>query len=173
MTPASAQTAWVTAADLLQWHHPRSVGDLVKPRAADPALSEGQILGSQVVARHIQAAIGQMEMAAIRGGKYTPANLAEMTGMAGQELRRIVSHLAFASLVRYRFVSIADEDLPGELEAKAYLKALAKGEVFLPFDEVAGAQQVDSQNKFRPGVRLSDQAGRFFGGSSWNRVGRG
>lgn len=168
MTPASALTSWATPSDMLDWHHPRTVGDLIKLRAADPTPVIGSIIGSSLVARHLNAAVGRIEMSAVQGAMYSAADLAAMTGAAAAELRRVACGLAFASLVRYRFPSTVEGDLPEEADAKKFLKALSSGEIVLPFTEVADASLVSVAPTLILSRRITTQANRLFG-SSGNR----
>ena len=166
MQSVSGGAAYANTSDMLDFFNVRVLSYLLSDSIASAIGAggqPGQVAGSSVLARHLASASGEVEWSIVKGGKYTPADLTLSTGNAKAELCRLVCVLAYASVVRRKYPSVPDADLPDLVEARKRLKMLAMGENFLPFAEVANAMQVEVLPTLRVESRITTRANRLFG----------
>jgi hypothetical protein len=85
----------------------------------------------------LATASGIVEMACVAGQRYTPQDLAALTGNGAEFLKDMVCSIAADRLYHRRFPDAAA--LPEAQEAQQWLKALGSGMGILPFAEAAAA----------------------------------
>lgn len=143
-TPLTSATPYCTAARLMQHYDREQVQDLLRtgdaPRptylgVTDPTSTEGARLQ-----RVLLAASGKVESACLCGRRYSPADLAALTGAGLARLERLVAAIAFWELSQARMPNTGDpQEVPGAAEAAADLEMLRQGERVFSFDEAAAA----------------------------------
>lgn len=92
--------AYATIADLISRRDERVVGQLATDR--DEPLTHDEILASTVVAEALVDASGEVEAAMIAGKRYSPTELAGLTGNSLGLLKKIVTTIAMACLYERR-----------------------------------------------------------------------
>lgn len=138
---ASSSAAYATVAQLLVYHDARRIGDLVSD--TDVRVATGTLATNAVVAAMLKRASGEVEFAAQVGGRYTPAQLASLAGVAAEGLAGIVCDLTRWHLEKRRSPNAKLEDVPGAKEAHEVLAALRDGELIFPTDEALDAVGID------------------------------
>lgn len=114
----------------------------------------------------LKGSSGKLEAAALLGGKYTPADLASLTGNMAEWIADIVADLTAPKVLGRRFIEFPDyaERLK---EANGVLSALAKGEWIFGIQEVIDAGVIDDTIETASDVEarsmITFQAGRYFG----------
>lgn len=138
-TPDTASSPYCTAADLLVYHDWQQVAMLV--RDGDDALPDKTATAaSAIVAAVLLAASGELESACLIGQRYTPADLAALTGASAARRSKLVADLAFWRLAQRKQPMSANPDaVPGAKEALAELDRLRNGERIFSFTESAEA----------------------------------
>ncbi len=143
-TPLTAATPYALAADLFVYHDPQQVGECLVDRGA-PTPQRATLtttttpLGG-ILQRLLLAASGQLESACLVGKRYTPADLAALTGAGSERVKKLVCDLAFWTLRQRRQPGSADpKQVPGAWEALETLTALRTGEQVFGFVEAAEA----------------------------------
>jgi len=163
MTNASYSTSYLSAAQFLSYYDSRTVAELLSAtgvKVADPA-------NDPTMAELLLAASGQVEAAALKGGRYTSADLASIAGTNnGAYLRKLVAGCAMQSL-RDRRGRVGEDQLKSFEFVREGLKALRQGEEIFGFVEVqtAATTQSDLDNitnrQARQGISLN--ASPYFG----------
>ena len=163
-TPVSSATSYCSATDFFKYVDVRMIRDLVRDdgtranqadAATDPVLTEALL-----------AASGLVESACLVGNKYTPTDLAALTGASQAFLRMTVAWLAAGLILERRMY--ADREFPAGVEkANERLQQLREGV------RIFGLQSVmDAGNSNTTFMVESDwerlnlatfQADRFFG----------
>lgn len=140
-TPVSNSTAYITAAELLVFVDFRTLSDLCSDDNGRPLKSDftdsTTVLGATTVAI-LKAASGYVEMACLNGGRYTPDDLAGLTGNQAQALKKIVANLALWDFYCRR----PDPGMPEPpqcAEANRLLDAIASGEKIFGIQETIDA----------------------------------
>lgn len=134
-TPISSATSYATATQLMNAHDANKIGDYATDGGV--RLNPGDILTNTVVAAALLRASGQVEMACTRGGRYSPTDLADLTGASEAALVGIVCDLAFYHLAKRRIPK--PENVPGYKEAMEVLQALSQGELIFGLQEAMDA----------------------------------
>lgn len=119
--------AYATASDLLDrkdWH---TVADLATEDAQNP-LTRTQTLNSAIVAAALDSASGAIDAALQQGGRYSPSDLAALTGNSLAYLKHLTCEIAMAYLFS-RKPNYMIERYKAALDLHdAYLERLRKGE---------------------------------------------
>lgn len=170
-TPAGTATPYCSAARLFQFHDWQQVADLMRdgdaPRPTKLCLLDSTSNeGSQLYAI-LLAASGELEGACRVANRYSPADLAALTGSGLRRMEKVVADLAFWGCSQFRQPGSADpKDVPGALQAIEELDRLRDGERIFGFVESAAAG-LPSTSEPDPSQRPNDVtalAGRLFGG---------
>lgn len=110
-------------------------------------------------------ASGEVELSCFRGGRYTPTDLADLTGASEAALKGLVCDLAFYHLANRRIPNASE--MAGYKEAQELLKALRDGEIIFGLQESADAGVMGSVDVSQSAsgylVRPTDIARRRFG----------
>lgn len=151
----------------VDWRTPANLLSDDGTRLAD----SGAVASSAAWAELLLAASGEVEAAALRGKRYTPADLAAMTGAQAARLRELVARLAVGKLVFRRpgLYPTVPQDVQ---DARAALELLANGERVFGFVEtmeagLPGSVNVESADP--ADMLVTGLADRFFG----SRMGSG
>jgi phage gp36-like protein len=159
----TSATAYATATDLINAHDAGKIGDYAKDGAQ---LTPNQILTDTKVAAALLRASGEVEAYCVKGGRYTPTDLAALTGAGQAFLKGLVCDLALYHLAKRRGVPDAAKAVPGYAEAMKMLESLGLGEAIFGFQQVADAGNMDtmdlSQNSAGRLQRITDLAKRRF-----------
>jgi hypothetical protein len=135
-TVLTSATTYCAADVFIETHDARKVGDLLLDngtRDADPE-------SSTIVARALLWASGMVETACLKGARYTPTDLAALTGAGQSVLETLVADLAFWFLCKRRHkVAVKAKEIAGVEEAFEMLQWLAEGERIFSFQETADA----------------------------------
>ena len=149
LTPASGDAPYCTPAEFLAFRDANQVGGLVSD--AGVQVTYAGLLAHPTLLAHLAAASGDLEMACVQGARYSPADLAALTGNGRAALAKLVGALACGSLLARRNVPAAQ--VPAEvLAARETLEKLANGELVLPFLQVE--QAGNPRNRFRSALEL-------------------
>jgi len=165
MTISSGTTVYITAAQFLRYFDSRIVAELLSDtgvKVADPA-------NDPTLAELMQAASGEVESYALKGGRYSSADLADLAGGTTNHsfyLRKLVATIVMDSL-RSRRSRVGEESLESRKWVLATLKLLGQGEQIFGFVETeeAGTTQADHDNATNRQTRagISRNASPFFG----------
>lgn len=125
--------AYASASDLIARFDTQIVGDLITDDDPTTELrdrpGQAEILASDVVAAMLDDASGRVEVAMNSGGRYTPAQLAALTGHGLAHLKRIVCAIAIALLFERRPERVNQEIAERYREqSDKYILSLQKGE---------------------------------------------
>lgn len=171
MTISSGTTQYLTAAQFLRYYDTRVVAELLSDngvKVPDPA-------GSPILAELLQAACGEVEASALRGGRYTSDDLAALAASASNHavfLRKLVASVCIDSL-RSRRARVNEEELKDRKWVLESLKRLRQGEEIFGFVEVqkAGTTQATHDNAANRQARqgISTFASPFFGSRGGDR----
>lgn len=168
-TPVSNSTPYCTAQEFLKRADFRTVADNLSDNDKRPTLPT--ILDSSSVEGNrlyviLMDASGEVESACLLGGRYTPADLAALTGNQAQFLKRLVTDLAIPMVYRRR----PDLNTPVPdwcTQAKNILNALAAGDRIFGIQETIDAThaeiEVDSAADVEARQMPTYTASRFFG----------
>lgn len=170
MTPLTSATAFATTRQLTQLVDWRIVADCVSDtpgRVSRRAVRDASHPAGAVVAQLLLQATGQVLMKAQAGGKYTPADLAALTGAGAAALVGLVCGTALLLTVGRR-TATADlaKRVPLAAEAKETLEAIRKGEAVFGLLEPTQAAAMDASELYSDqqiGGRIVTNARRFFG----------
>jgi hypothetical protein len=169
-TPNSASEPYCTPANFLVYHDWKLVASLVRddesdlPTKAD-LLDDGTDAGEMVVA-FLMAASGELESACQVAARYSPADLAALTGAGAARLSKLVADLAFWRLSQRRQPNAADpKNVPGAVQALEDLDRLRDGERIFPFVESAdaGLPSVSDPDLSQQANPLIQEASPYFG----------
>lgn len=171
-TPLTSSTTYLGVSEFLKRADARTVGDLVSDdgtRVASSSLS-----GNANLAAALLDASGEVEAAAMKGARYTPADLAALTGAGQARLYRLVTRLTLVYLYERR--PDGREKPSGLLDdVTRQLQELRDGVMIFGTTETADAQVMEATTETAQDVVNRDgtvfQAGRYFGRRG-NRFGR-
>lgn len=99
-TPLTSSATLLSAAQFLLRVDPRTVGDLCS-RDGTRVTASG-LLSDTVLAAALLDATGEVEAAAMKGNRYTPTDLAALTGAGQARLYRLIARLALVYLYEQR-----------------------------------------------------------------------
>lgn len=168
-TPLSSATTLCSVAEFLKRCDRRTVCDLVSD--AETPVDAASLATDANLAAALLDATGDVEAAAMKGGRYSPADLAALTGAALGRLLRLVSRLAMVYLYERR----PDKGpLPEVYKVvQEQLELLRQGEMIFGTQESFDASREDDTVETSQDVEARNgttyQASRFFGRRS-NRV---
>ncbi len=143
-TPLTSAAPYCSAEAFFDYHDAEAVADLLRDKDAPrPVLAALKLstnpLGAKLL-RFLLAATGEIESAALEGKRYTPADLAALTGSAKEFLVRLTADVAFWRLSRRRQPLSADSKrVPGADDVEQTLQKLKDGERIFGFIESADA----------------------------------
>jgi len=168
-TPNSSAASPMTGADFLKRKDWRTVADYCADDDVRSATAAALLADATKMA-NLQAALddaaGMVEGAALAGNRYTPADLAALTGVGRAFLLRLIADLAMGLLVERR----PDKKLPvppSFERAQAELEDLRFGKLIFGLQEAADAGQMDldAETEVQATDRnlTSTQCQRFFG----------
>ena len=170
MTPSSSASSYCSGAEFLLYYDVRVVGDLLADDGTQVA--SGSVAGNSKLAECLLAGSGDVEAACLVAERYTPTDLAALTGAADALLRRIVAALAMQYL-RQRRARPDDKLLPEFEWAQKFLDRLRLGEKIFGFTEVQEAGQMagreDSFSKRQESNGMVYQASPFFGNRAYRQ----
>lgn len=173
-TPLGTATPYCTAASLCVYHDGAQICDMLRdgdgPRPSRLAILDGTSDPGAMLATILLGASGELESACLIGDRYSPLDLAALTGSGLQRLTKLVADLAFWTLAQRRQPGSADPDaVPGAKQALAEMDRLRNGERIFGFQESAdaGLPKVSLPDVSRNvGSPLVGASSRFFGTSS-------
>jgi hypothetical protein len=160
-TPDSSASGLLSAADFLSRADARVVGDLVSQDGArvDPTA----LLTNPVLAACLLDAQGELEAACQRGLRYSPADLAALTGAGKAKLYRVLRDLTLLKLFGLRHQGPP----AGYAEVEEELEQLGDGEKVFGLTESAAAGIMSHAALTAADVAaanlLSHRANRLFG----------
>lgn len=129
--------------DFLKRYDARIFGDIVRDDGEQATAAE--LLSDANLQAALDDASGDIEGACLVGERYTPTQLAALTGNSQSLLIRICCDIAVAFLLRRRPSSDPDQDIRQLELAETHLVRLRRGEqVFFQGDEVDAAGVPDT-----------------------------
>jgi hypothetical protein len=162
-TPTSASTSYCTTEQALNFMDSTMIGDLVDDQGQ--AVTENELLVNTKFQACLDAASGEVEMAALVGERYTPLDLQSLTGVMAVKLQEIVAWLAIPKLLGRRNPAL--EAYPQVDDAREMLQAIRLGVRIFGLVEAQEAGQMfridDASNQTRPMPTSYKLAGRYFG----------
>lgn len=179
-TVSSSSSAYCSVSRFFETFDFRLVADLVRDSNGSAptraALLDSTSVEGAVVLSALKAGAGLLEAGCLQGKRYTPDDLASLTGVSKTHLERVNAGLALQAILDRRpTASVRTETLSTVTEANKMLDRLRSGEDCFGFVETQeAAQQME-------GLRLADApqsvidnsvvsvASRYFG----NRTPRG
>lgn len=179
-TPNSADTPYVTHAQLLEFYSKDIVADLLRtPQLNYPPPSYLAILDSnnyayQKLLKHLMTGAGQIEAACGIARRYSKLDLQALTGASAALLQKLNAGLGIWSLSQLmKPMTARPDDVPMATECMKLLEALRDGAMIFSFTETqeAGLPKVVEAN---PGRLLTPnvvgQAIRLFPNYGLNRL---
>lgn len=145
-TVLTSATAYCSAAEFLNRYDRRTVAKLCSDTGE--AIVDGALEANTNLAAALAQASGRVESASLVGERYTPTDLASLTGNAAAHLAGIVADLAYPILARRRPKENVEVP-PQAKEAEEWLEALARGMRIFGFAEAAEAGHMDSSTETR------------------------
>lgn len=165
MTITSGSTQYITATEFLRYYDSRVVAELL----SDTGVKATSPAGNPILAELLQAACGEVEASALKGGRYTSTDLAALAASATNHsvfLRKLVAAVTMDSL-RSRRARVGEEELKDRKWVLETLKLLRQGEQIFGFAETqeAGTTQSTPDNAVTRRARsgISTNASPFFG----------
>jgi len=164
-TPVSSITAYGSWTDLTNAHDERECRQLLRDddtieTAADPSTNTKYILAAK-------RASGEIEMRCFKGNRYTPSDLAALTGVSAQSLIGLWADLTHWHLLKRRFVQLKPDDVPSARMAYEILDMLGEGMLIFGLQETADAGNEDTVDLTTDSngihVRPADVLNRMFG----------
>jgi hypothetical protein len=146
---------YLTAAQYIYHRDARPTGDLARDDGT--RLDPGSLAGDPTIEELLGAASGELESACGVGRRYTPADLAELSGNSAAYLRHIIAGLAYGYLLDRR----GDPSLPVPAfvtAARDALERLKEGTAIFGFLETELAGQAKAYYRKQ---RQIDQAALF------------
>lgn len=169
-TPYSSSAPYVTAAESLEMYSQQLVADVLRPTPNAPPPSYLAILNPNSVAgarwlTHLKVGAGEIEAACTVARRYTPDDLAALTGVSAILLKKLNAARAFWSLMQYlKPLTARPEEVPMAKESWELMKLLQSGEwIFgllesaeagLPHVQGAQPSQLLTPNVVRTAQRL-------------------
>lgn len=121
-------TAFAEPADLLLRYDYRAIGQMISDTGT--AADEAAVLASDVTEALLADASGTITAYALKGGRYSEADLIALTGNGEAFLKRLTCDLAFYSVVLRRGLPV--DQYPQIIEALAMLESLSQGNIIFP-----------------------------------------
>ena len=135
--------SYATPADFLARYDARIVGDIVADDGVQ--VSSSGLLTDPNLLASLADASGDVESACLFGERYTPDDLAALTGNSQSLLKRIVCDVAMAYLLKRRPSADPQNDIARLEAAERILERLRKGEqVFYRGDDIDPAGVIDT-----------------------------
>lgn len=170
-TPVSSLSPYCSNAQFLDRYDVRTIAELIQD--TDESLDVAQVTASARLEKLLMEASGQLEAAALLGGKYTPADLNALTGNMGQWIAGIVADLAAPKVIGRRFMEFGEFQKRLEQAGKV-LEALADGRLIFGLQENIDAGMIDDHVETASDVEarkmITYQASKYFGTRA-NRLG--
>lgn len=140
-TPSTNSATLLSAAEFLKRCDLRTVADLCSD--TDEPVAEASLAADPNLAAALLDATGEVEAAAMRGGRYTPADLAALTGATQARMRRMIARITMGLLYERR----PDKGEPAASYKLALeqLELLRQGEMIFGTVEAADAQIQDHE----------------------------
>lgn len=168
-TPVSSLTGYCTPAEFLIFRDFRTVVDLCSDENGRPLKSDfvdDSTVCGQIAIACLLAASGKLESAVLAGGRYTPDDLAALTGSQAQFIKGLVADLSIWEFYKRR-PDITTPIPPEYEEAKAVINAIADGTAIFGLQENidAGHLQLTVETPANVEARnlITLQAERLFG----------
>lgn len=163
-TPSSLPTSLITLGEFLKRVDWRPVADLLSDTGQ--RFSFEQLAGNEALQAAFDAAMGEVESACLCGNRYSPADLAALTGVGRAMLYKLLTDLTLMFLYDRRpTASMPSTDMFKRAMAK--LEQLRHGERVFSLQETMDAGEVDHEVEDRADVDARNlttvQASRFFG----------
>lgn len=159
----------LSVSEYLKLADQRTVARLVSDTGE--AVTAGSLTSDANLAKALLAATGEIEAACLVGGRYSPTDLAGLTGAAQAYLHTLVADITTIRLYRRRPDLEVPEKLAKEISEK--LKALSIGVAVFGTQEAVDAGVINSpkmtEDKVRERAEVSLTAARLFGRrAAWN-----
>lgn len=143
-TPLSTSTYYASPADTFVYHDWQQVADVLRdgddPRPTRAGLLDSTSDAGAMLVRFLKLASGEIESACLVGQRYTPSDLAALTGAGAELLKKLTADLCFYRLTERRQPASSDpKQIPGAASALTTLQMLESGERVFPFTETADA----------------------------------
>src|SRR5689334_16034651 len=142
-TIASGSTPYLSASEFIRYYDTRVVAELL----SDTGTKVTDVVGNANLAELISAACGEVEASALRGGRYTATDLADIatSGTFGAgHLKKLVATCVMNNL-RSRRGRVGEDELQSHKWAEQHLKALRQGEEIFGTVETQDAANLHSQ----------------------------
>lgn len=139
-TVATNASSYLSVAEFLKRFDWRVVADLVSDDGT--RLAEASLPANTNLLAILDDASGDVESAAMMGGKYSAADLAALTGVSQKKLFRIIADLAICYLYERR----PDREMksPASMDrTQAWLEKLVEGTRIFGFQETVDASVLD------------------------------
>lgn len=172
-TPNSTATPYCSAAVLFQFHDWQQIADMLRdgesPRPTKMRLLDATSTEGAQLVNMLLAASGELESACQVGARYSPADLAALTGAGLLRLKKLTADLAFWLICEFRQPATADpKSIPGAAKALEALEQLKDGKRIFSFTEsgTAGNPSVgtpDTSKMPDPGSILNRASRLFIG----------
>lgn len=171
-TVSSSDAAFCTAEQFLDFFDWNTVAQLLTDKAQGGTITlktRTEVLASTVLERLLKARSGMVEAAALKGERYTTADLEALQDddtNGGELLARIIADLTMFDLYNRRPDRRAE--MPESCKmAHQFLDLLADGQMIFGFEETAEAGHMDQQETTDAEIRtrngMVNQARRYFG----------
>lgn len=163
-TPVSGSSPYCSATQFLNRYDVRTVAECLSD--TDTPLDVSAVPTDTKLAALLKGSSGKLEAAALLGGKYTPADLASLTGNMSEWIADIVADLTAPKVLGRRFMEFPEyaERLK---EANGVLQALSEGRLIFGLQEVIDAGLIDDEVESASTVEarrmITFQASRYFG----------
>lgn len=165
MTPLSSATPYCTPVQMLSHFSSEEVRSLCTggPAVSPPTEVEILTTGSAsnlILVNALVRASGEIEMAAMVGERYRPADLQALRDsgtVASSALTGLTADLCFWHLAKRRHPPMDQKEVPGAAEAYETLERLRVGEKVFPFEEVV---EIDDIQATGDGESTSPSGGR-------------
>mgnify|MGYP000599987038 CR=1 FL=1 len=141
--------AYAAATDLTARYDWRSIADLVLDNGT-AAVNQAAVESSAIVATALDDASGEVETSLKRGGRYSTANLAAVSGNSLALLKRITCKIAFWYLWERR-PSWAENDQYDQAkgDARRFIEQLRSGELVFDLDDQKDAGNIETSGPTR------------------------
>jgi hypothetical protein len=164
-TPNTSATGYCTVAQMLTFCDPRPLCDLCS--VDETRLTAAALQTNPILLANLLASSGVFESAATTGGRYTPADLAALTGAGQALLQRLVAKHAEGEIYRIRKQPLPDEDYDEIVRPGGWLSMLENGERIFPFQETQDAGRMKEQEVVESDIQArrlaTTQARRYWG----------
>lgn len=173
-TPLTGSAPYLTAARVWVYRDERRVLQLLRDDDAPADKADAETATTTEGGRLLAAlagASGELEEYALAGGRYTPADLAALTGNQLARLEGLVADLAFWRLAKRRWPDCRPEDVSGAAEALAALERLGRGQTIFGTVESAAAGLTATADTDRTGTGTTVLESRRFFGNRATRTG--